>query len=267
VTLRRVDDLSLRHLVTLNELESLSLTGSELTDAGMLYLVSLPKLRELNLSVTEVSDESFEIFQEMKSLRTLDLRDTLVTQKGVDAFAKARPDVRVQAAPATSFKLAEQKQRKPLKRLQIGKTVPDLKATTLDGKPLTLSEFRGKFLVVFCWATWCGPCKEEIPYLQVLQKTFANDPRVAILGLSLDKAADDASKYVKNHDMPWPQGYISLNVVDQAGEAVATGGLPSSFLLAPDGIVLARGLRGEKIKATLEDVLRGDSGTITLPMP
>ena len=70
------------------------------------------------------------------------------------------------------------------KLLKVGTVAPDFQAVTPDGKTVRLSDYRGKVVILDFWATWCGPCKVEIPTLVDLQKKYAND--LVVLGMSVD---------------------------------------------------------------------------------
>lgn len=67
---------------------------------------------------------------------------------------------------------------------------------TLDGKPLKLEDFRGKFVLLEFWATWCGPCLYETPALKATYEAFRENERFVMIGLSLDTDVDAPKKYV-----------------------------------------------------------------------
>ena len=72
-----------------------------------------------------------------------------------------------------------------------GTVAPPIEATTLDGKPLKLDDFKGKYVLLDFWATWCGPCIGEIPQLQAVHDAFGKDERFAILSLSVDEKIEE----------------------------------------------------------------------------
>jgi thiol-disulfide isomerase/thioredoxin len=144
----------------------------------------------------------------------------------------------------------------------VGKVLPEFTATTLDGKPLSLKDFAGKYVLLDFWATWCGPCLEEIPRLQDVHDAFAEDDRFTILSLSVDKTIDLPRAFQEKHKAPWPQGYIGT-----APHSFGTGphgfqpgafpipSIPDFVLVGPDGKIVARGMRGPFIMLAVEAAL------------
>jgi peroxiredoxin len=116
-----------------------------------------------------------------------------------------------------------------------GKEAPEFTATDLDGKVHKLSDYRGKNVMLVFWATWCPPCRMEIPHLNELRKTVGED-KLAILALTYEKP-EPVKKFVE-------QGKINYKVLLEKGDMPVpfgvrriyqTTGIPSSFFVKPDG--------------------------------
>ena len=140
-----------------------------------------------------------------------------------------------------------------LSDLKIGDPAPPLSAKTFDGGTMNLEDYRGKYLLLDFWATWCGPCVAEIPRLAEVHKAFAEDERFAMIGLSLDEEIQAPKKFVEGRGLPWDQGFLGSesSVVRDYG----VGAIPAIFLIDPDGKVVAKGLRGDKLEEVLIQAL------------
>ena len=124
----------------------------------------------------------------------------------------------------------------------IGQAAPALEFQTLDGKPGRLADFRGKFVLLDFWATWCGPCVEQEPHLRAAQEAFGSDNRFVLISLSLDESVGTAKSHVTRHNLNWFQGYLGQDSRGVKEYGVTT--IPQIMLIGPDGKVLARDLRG-----------------------
>jgi len=129
---------------------------------------------------------------------------------------------------------------------------PDFSLETLDGKTMRLSDLRGKAVLLNFWATWCGPCKIEMPWFVELQKQYAAQG-LQIIGVAMDDASkEDIGKFVKDMGVNYPILIGKESVGDQYGGVPA---LPESFLIGRDGKIVDKiiGLRG---KAEIEDAIK-----------
>jgi peroxiredoxin len=116
-----------------------------------------------------------------------------------------------------------------------GKPAPDFELKTLDGKTVKLSDFRGKAVLVNFWATWCGPCKIEMPWLADLQTKYASRGLV-ILGVSVDEgSADKIASFSKEMGV----NYTVLRTTDEVSDEYGgIDGLPTNFYVGRNGIVV-----------------------------
>lgn len=119
------------------------------------------------------------------------------------------------------------------------KPAADFTLPALDGKKVSLSQFKGKVVLLNFWATWCGPCKAEIPAFVELQAQYKND--LVVLGLSVDDPADKAQAFATQYKVNYPMvlGLGHDEIQDAYGPIY---GIPASFLISRDGKVCKRHL-------------------------
>jgi peroxiredoxin len=137
-------------------------------------------------------------------------------------------------------------------RLTQSTIAPDFSLESLDGKTMRLSDLRGKAVLLNFWATWCGPCKIEMPWFVELQNQYASQG-LQIVGVAMDDASkEDISKFAKDMNVNYPILIGKEAVGDQYGGVPA---LPESFLIGRDGKIVDKiiGLRG---KAEIEDSIK-----------
>lgn len=132
----------------------------------------------------------------------------------------------------------------------VGKPVPPISLPDTSGKVIGVASFKGKWLLMDFWASWCGPCREENPNVVAAFKQYRNK-NFAILGVSLDQKKEAWLKAIQKDGLTWT--HISdLKYWDsQAVKTYNLNAIPFNMLIDPDGKVVAVNLTGEKLQATL----------------
>ncbi len=123
------------------------------------------------------------------------------------------------------------------KNLVTGQPFPAITLTRLDGTTRTLDAYRGKLVVLNVWATWCGPCRRELPSLEHLSKVL--DPRrFAVVAMSVDSDPVPVHEYLLDNGITLPS-YIDKDARIAEG-VFGVRGFPDTFIIGPDGRLLAQ---------------------------
>ena len=125
-----------------------------------------------------------------------------------------------------------------------------------DGSSASLSDYigNGKYILLDHWASWCGPCKAEMPYIKKTYEAFHGE-MFDILGLAINDKMEDTVSSIEELSLPWNQIF---NVSSEPEKYYGINAIPHLILFAPDGTILARGIRGEQIYATVSKALSGN---------
>ena len=137
----------------------------------------------------------------------------------------------------------------------VGHRFRDLEEPDTEGKPHRLSEYagKGKWVLVDFWASWCGPCKAEMPNVVAAYKKY-HDKGFEIVGLSFDQDKEPWIRAIREWDMPWIH-LSDLKYWDTRARAVYNvNGIPDNILIDPEGTIVARGLRGDALEARLAEI-------------
>ena len=140
------------------------------------------------------------------------------------------------------------------KREMIGKPAPDFSAIDIDGNSISLKDYRGKVVLLYFWATWCGPCIGNMP---IVKKVYdANrDFGFDVIGISRDTDESDMSEYLNVCSLPWRQIFDGKD--GPLKKLYRVSGMPSKWLIDKDGNILSHEFRSTELNKLVRDIMDG----------
>jgi peroxiredoxin len=137
----------------------------------------------------------------------------------------------------------------------VGSQALDFTQNDVNGKPVKLSSFRGKYVLVDFWASWCRPCRAENPNVVSAYKSF-KDKNFTVLGVSLDQSKDNWTQAIQEDGLTWTHVSDLQYWNNAAAKLYHIGGIPANMLIDPSGKIIGRDLRGEDLHKALSDALK-----------
>ncbi|RBL91056.1 TlpA disulfide reductase family protein [Chitinophaga flava] len=154
-----------------------------------------------------------------------------------------------------SFGLSDEASADPSNRPKIGADAPAFTLSDVNGKMVSLSDFKGKYVLIDFWASWCGPCKGQIPFLKAVNEKY-KDKNFVLLGVSLDSKREAWLKAIEKEKLNWLHVSELKGWADAAAAAYGVTYVPSNVLIGPDGKVIARDLYDDNIDKKISAILK-----------
>jgi peroxiredoxin len=193
------------------------------------------KINEMGISIAAlfsanyiVSDDNFEFLDELAMKFNRELPNSIYTKDFVKRINEMR-------------------------KLAIGQIAPDFTLPNPDGEMISLSSFRGSYLLVDFWAKWCKPCRLENPNIVRAYNKF-HDKGFEILGVSLDRNRADWLKAIKEDGLTWTHVSDLKFWQSEVVPLYSIKGIPFAVLLDPEGKIIAKNLRGSALEKKLEEI-------------
>jgi len=191
---------------------------------------------QLYMQVLEAPDKALDIFKQIKKdYPTVQVNGNIDDVIASLESAAANKKIRDSLAPGMAF--------------------PDFNETDLNGKPLSVSNYKGKVVLVDFWATWCPPCVAELPAIQKAYDKFHNKG-FEVVGISLDEEKDRLAQFIKQKKMPWPQFFDGKRWDNKLAVKYGVDSTPTTYLLGRDGKIIARLDDADGIDSAVEKALK-----------
>jgi peroxiredoxin len=156
--------------------------------------------------------------------------------------------------PIRDLENAAKRAAKIQSTLNVGAKFPDFNEKDVDGKTLSIADHKGKVVLIDFWATWCPPCRAEIPNVVATYKKY-HGQGFEIIGVSLDDDHEKLSAFTKKMNMPWLQFFDGQGWSNKLAVKYGIEAIPATFLLDGNGMIIAKDLRGEELEQAVARAL------------
>ena len=182
------------------------------------------------------------------------MRQYLTAEEITSYFAKIDKSLLNTKSAKNIKKVLDAIKNDPAAKVEVGGKAPEFSAKNPEGKQISLKESMGKVTIIDFWASWCGPCRGENPNVVALYKEM-HAKGLNIIGVSLDKDAAKWKEAIAKDGLVWPQ-ISNLKFWDEPiAKQYNVESIPATFILDAKGVIVARDLRGDALKAKVTELL------------
>ena len=139
----------------------------------------------------------------------------------------------------------------PAEAPEIGKVAPSFQLTDIDGQSISLSDFRGEPVLLNFWATWCGPCRMEMPYIQEVYDE-RSELGLVILAINIGESLTTVEEFMQDYNLSFP---VLLDMEGKVAEQYNIRGIPATYFIDSDGIIRDMQIGAFRSVAEIEDIL------------
>lgn len=245
------------HVRLMKEIDSLGkITGIPAGEKKIIDSITNLRFAEYEANMLALKNQAKEFLDNSKSpvlgLYALGSFQTRATQYGMRGFSQTEvSEIINQAAGKFPNHTALQEQKKKLRPA----AAPDFTLPDTNGNPVSLSSFRGKWVLLDFWASWCAPCRKENPNIVAAYHQF-KDKNFTILGISLDKEKNAWLQAIQDDSLTWNHVSDLQFWNSQAATLYGVRSIPYNVLLDPSGNIVADNLHGQELQRTLGRYLR-----------
>ncbi len=134
---------------------------------------------------------------------------------------------------------------------RVGQRAPDFELKNLDGQTISLEDLRGKAVLLNFWATWCGPCRGEMPYLEEIYQEWS-DEKLLLLAINIGESSSQAKDFLQSNNLSLP---VLLDIRQAVAEQYNITAIPTTFFIDKDGIIQDKVVGSFRDKETIESYI------------
>jgi peroxiredoxin len=230
------------------------LSAGDRTEAAL-----APELKEFDALLAEHKGEKTDEVAQILYMKAALYEQVFKNKEKGDALmAQWEQDFPDQAAKMkkaeAEMKAKRAEAEKAQAALKEGSKFPDFEEKDLAGKPLSIANYKGKVVLLDFWATWCGPCRAELPNVIKTYEAHHKDG-FEIIGISLDKERDTLTSFIKEKNMTWPQFFDGGYWANKLAVKYGVNSIPATYLLDGQGAIIGKNLRGESLEEAVTKAL------------
>jgi thiol-disulfide isomerase/thioredoxin len=212
-----------------------------------------PELKEFDALLAKHKGEKTDAVAEILYMKAALYQQVLKQAAKGDALMEQLQREFPESEPAKRLK-QEQEAKRVRDSLAEGAKFPDFAVKDLAGKPLSIADYKGKVVLLDFWATWCGPCRSELP--NVIKTYEAHHPEgFEIIGISLDEDRQKLTDFTKEKKMTWAQYFDGQGWKNKLAVNYGVNSIPATYLLDGQGTIIGKDLRGEDLEKAVAKAL------------